>query len=100
MRRLLSYLAAQGFDAAPRTLATAPDGREVLSFVPGEVAHYPIAAERWSDTALLAAARLLRRYHDATLGFIPAPGDAWAFAVPPDQPRGVICQPNTPLPVG
>jgi aminoglycoside phosphotransferase (APT) family kinase protein len=89
--RLLLHLEARGFEAAPRYLGQAADGRDVVSFLPGEVAHYPIAAERWSDASLTAAARLLRRYHDATLGFVPAPDDAWAFAMPPDQPREVIC---------
>lgn len=91
VRRLLKHLEAQGFDAAPRTFGVDADGREMLSFVPGEVAHYPIAAERWAEASLCAAARLLRRYHDATVGFIPAPDDAWTFVVPDDQPREVIC---------
>lgn len=64
---LLRHLEAAGFDAAPRVLGIDELGREVLSFVPGEV-HRPFPP---GDDVLAELARLQRRYHDAVRGFMP-----------------------------
>jgi aminoglycoside phosphotransferase (APT) family kinase protein len=72
---LLRHLAAAGFDGAPRVLGIDERGREVLTYVEGEVPVYPAAPELWSEQVLAAVARLLRRLHDATVGFdLPAAG--------------------------
>jgi hypothetical protein len=61
--RLLCHLEAVGFDGAPRALGVDDRGRDVLTYidgwVPPNLAHFP-------DDTLVAAARLLRRFHDAT----------------------------------
>lgn len=64
---LLRHLEARGFDRAPRVLGVDPEGREHLSYLPGEVP----SAVGWSgqDECLAEAALLLRRFHDATVGF-------------------------------
>jgi hypothetical protein len=62
---LLHHLEAVGFDGAPRLLGVDGRGREVLSFLEGWV---PPNLDRFSDDALVTAARLLRRFHDATTG--------------------------------
>src|SRR5882757_5148523 len=57
---LLRHVSDAGFDAAPVPFGFDLEGREVLSYVPGEVGHhFPV-----SDEAVISAARLLRRYHD------------------------------------
>ena len=66
---LLRHLEACGFDGAPRFLGLDDRGREVLTFVDGEVNCYPLPYHIWSDETLVGAARLLRRFHDATLGY-------------------------------
>lgn len=63
VHRLLEHLEAQGFDGAPRFLGLEPPDRELLSFVPGEV---PDELGEFSPDQTVAAARLLRRLHDAT----------------------------------
>lgn len=73
---LLRHVRAAGFDGVPEPLGVDPDGRERLSFVPGDVPCPPFPAWSQTDEALASVARLLRRFHDATVGFVP-PGDAW-----------------------
>jgi hypothetical protein len=65
VHRLLRHLEAVGFDRAPRVLGVDERGREVLSYLDGWVPPNP---DRFSDEALVAAARLLRRFHDVTAG--------------------------------
>lgn len=63
---LLRHLESVGFDGTPRFLGIDEIGREILSFLPGEV---PADLGHYDDAALQAAAALLRRFHDATSGF-------------------------------
>src|SRR5829696_8602194 len=86
---LLRHLEAAGFDAAPRVLGVDGQGREVLSYVEGEAGVYPLRAELWSDAVLDQAARLLRRYHDATVEFVPPVDASWLHGV--REPVEVIC---------
>ncbi|MGP3931749.1 phosphotransferase enzyme family protein [Nonomuraea sp. KM88] len=86
---LLDHLAARGFSGAPRSHGIDDQGREILDFVPGRTADHPLPAWARSDDALVAAGRLLRRYHDATAGFPVPPGAVWYF--PPVSPVEVIC---------
>jgi hypothetical protein len=86
---LLRHLEAQGFGGSPRFLGIDEQGREILSFVPGSTG---IPPEIWAhDGPLAAAARLLREYHDATAGFTPPDGAAWAFQYPDARRHEVIC---------
>jgi len=68
-------------------------GRAVLSFIPGEVhAGWPDPLPNWmfeDEVTLIAAAKLLRRYHDALEGFVPPRDARWRF-VPPGN-HDVIC---------
>jgi Ser/Thr protein kinase RdoA (MazF antagonist) len=70
---LLLLLEAAGFDAVPRFLGVDDLGREVLSFVEGEVPDDLVAGH--SDEVLVAAARLIRGYHDAVAGCALAGGE-------------------------
>lgn len=60
---LLRHLEAAGFDGAPRALGFDGQGREVLTFVEGDVAVGP--PFRMSDECLYSAARLVNAFHDA-----------------------------------
>lgn len=68
---LLRHLEVQGFDGAPRFLGIDEQGREILSFIQGDVGNYPLQPSMWSDTALCRAGVLLRSMHDATVGYAP-----------------------------
>ncbi|MEV4556623.1 phosphotransferase [Kitasatospora sp. NPDC049285] len=83
---LLTHLRARGFTAAPAFHGLTEDGREILDFLPGEVSNYPPTPAAASRTALLTAARLLRAYHDATLGYT---ADGWML--PAREPVEVVC---------
>lgn len=65
---LLSHLERVGFEGCPRFLGIDEAGREILSFLPGEV---PRDLGHYSDAQLSAAADLLRRFHEATADFPP-----------------------------
>jgi Ser/Thr protein kinase RdoA (MazF antagonist) len=66
VRRLLRHLELNGFDGAPRYLGLDERGRETFTFIAGTV---PADLDaHLSDAVLEAAARLIRRYHDATAG--------------------------------
>ncbi|MEV6847383.1 phosphotransferase [Actinoplanes sp. NPDC051411] len=62
---LLSHLGRGGFEGAPRYLGTDELGRDVLSFVPGEV---PAKWRSFTDEQVAAAGALLRGLHDASRG--------------------------------
>jgi hypothetical protein len=80
---LLAHLHRVGFGVVPEALGMDDQGRAVLSFIPGEVhAGWPDPLPQWmfeDDETLLAAADLLRRYHDSIEGFVPPPGARWRF---------------------
>ena len=63
VRSLLRYLEMIGFDGAPRFLGTDEKGREILTYIEGQV---PADLGWYGDGVLVAAAKLIRQYHDAT----------------------------------
>lgn len=65
-RLLLIFLEEKGFDGAPRFLGIDEHGRDILRFIPGEV---PVELHPYDDSQIAAAARLMRRFHDATSRF-------------------------------
>ncbi|HEY3505294.1 MAG TPA: aminoglycoside phosphotransferase family protein [Actinocatenispora sp.] len=80
---LLGYLHDVGFRGAPRPLGVDEQGREVLTYVPGEPA-WPDRFDRLDpDDALAAVARLIREFHDAVGGFRPPADARWRALWPP-----------------
>ncbi len=76
---LLRHLDHAGFEGAPRVLGIDEKEREVLTYLPSD------AAPAWSDEALIATARLVRRLHEALADFVPPPGAVWRL--PPSARR-------------
>ncbi len=91
VHELLRHLESKGFSEAPRFLGIDERGREVLTFIEGEIGNYPLKAYMWSDEVLKEVARLLRRFHDATVDFVPSPGATWQFEYPDAAQHEVIC---------
>jgi hypothetical protein len=60
---LLSHLARAGFDGAPSYLGRDELGRDILTFLPGDV---PAKWRAFADEQVAAAGALLRRLHDAS----------------------------------
>ncbi len=84
----LDWLEDAGFDGSPRFLGRDGDGRDVLTFLPGRCAG-PVP-EAWvqSEDLLASVARLLRRLHSASAGFVPG-----AHPFPPRYiPAGAVRQ--------
>ncbi|WP_165864011.1 aminoglycoside phosphotransferase family protein [Capsulimonas corticalis] len=89
IHRLLRHLEAKGFTGCPRLLGVDERGREILTYLPGDVGFLPYLWE--GDDALIAAANLLRGYHDAVRDFKTEPGDAWSYAHPDPSRHEIIC---------
>ncbi|HEY2667743.1 MAG TPA: aminoglycoside phosphotransferase family protein [Actinomycetota bacterium] len=73
----LRHLHARGFTAAPIPLGTDEQGREVLTFLPGDVPAEPLSPQCAGEDVLVALARLIRRLHDAAEGWEPPRDAVW-----------------------
>ena len=91
MHALLRHLDRRGFDGAPRVRGIDPRGREVLTFIEGETDGPGNPGWVWSESALVEAARLIRRYHDACRGFDPPVGAAWQVMAGAPAHGEIIC---------
>ncbi|MFL6075550.1 MAG: aminoglycoside phosphotransferase family protein [Mycobacteriales bacterium] len=88
---LLRHLRAAGFDGVPEPLGYDDLGREVLSYVEGEVGGYPLPPSWRTDAALAGFARFLRAFHDAQAGFVPPPDAAWTWYGEGVPAGAVVC---------
>jgi len=100
VHELLKHLEKQGFEGAPRFLGIDDSGREILTFISGEVAgnDYPeLEPYMWSDETLVGLARLLRDFHDNTLAFTPNTEYKWQLSYADDAEHEVICHNDAAL---
>ncbi|SDT57067.1 phosphotransferase [Actinoplanes derwentensis] len=76
---LLRHLEDAGFDGAPRALGFDEQGREMLTYLPGEVIGERVPWPGWAfaDQTLVQVAQWLRRLHDLTADFRPPPDETW-----------------------
>ncbi len=88
---VLRHLEDAGFDGAPRALGYDEQGREMLTFLPGETAagRFPWPAWAFTDTVLAQVGQWMRRVHDLTAGFVP-PADARWFAGRTMEPGMIV----------
>ncbi|GAA4607607.1 hypothetical protein BJY16_006419 [Actinoplanes octamycinicus] len=88
---LLRHLAEAGFDGAPRALGFDEQGRERLSYLPGEMIgeRVPWPAWAFADGTLVQVGQWMRRLHDLTAEFRPPAGERW-FAGGEMRPGMVI----------
>lgn len=94
VHELLKHLEIQGFMGAPRFLGVDESGREILTFIPGDVAgnDYPeLEPWMWSDETLVSLARLLRHFHNTTQSFTTNSEDKWQLSYANDAEHEVIC---------
>jgi hypothetical protein len=88
----LHHLEAVGFGGAPRHLGFDEQGREVVSFVPGDVGVPPFPAWVGSTSLLLGVARLQRELHEAARTFVPPAGAVWDRAnLPEPGTTALVC---------
>ncbi len=88
VQRLMRHLRDAGLDWVPEPFGTDELGREIVQFVPGTVPNYPMPEYVWHEQTLVDAGRMLRRLHDATVGY-DDPDAAWRQ--PAHGPVEVIC---------
>lgn len=62
---LLKFLEEKSFGHAPRFLGIDEKGREILTFMEGEVSHGEM---NWTDDQLVKVVQMLKDFHDATAG--------------------------------
>jgi hypothetical protein len=74
----LDHLERVGFEGAPRYLGRDDAGRDVLTFLPGDVPGDPPEAWAAAEDLLVSVGELLRRLHEASAGFLAETG----FAAP------------------
>jgi hypothetical protein len=90
----LAHLHSAGFTGAPVPLGIDDQGREVLSYVAGDVPHRPLPAETAGDDVLAGLARLIRQLHDAAQGWVPPPDAVWMPVTRPGGPPPVDGDPE------
>lgn len=77
---LLRYLDRADVDGVPRVVGFAPDGREVLTYVPGTVPNdEPWPDYVWSGQTLEDVGKWLRRYHDEVRDYRPSESSRWWY---------------------
>lgn len=82
----LGHLESVGFAGAPRYLGRDRQGRDVLTFVEGEVPGDPVQDWAAHDAVLTGVGRLVRALHDASAGWQPDVD----FSVAPGRPRPTL----------
>lgn len=97
----LRHLEAAGFDRAPRYLGVDARGRDVLSYLDGDVPGDPVEAWAAADSVLPSVARLARALHDASTGFVPTepirpPAAGRPAPQLPNEPRLIAQRDITP----
>lgn len=91
VQALLLHLEKVGFDGAPRYLGRDREGRDVLSYIDGQVPLPPYPAWSMTDHALVDLAHLLRRFHEATASFDCTGISGWASDWADPLAGHVIC---------
>ncbi|WP_229847874.1 phosphotransferase enzyme family protein [Streptomyces melanogenes] len=87
----LRALAEHGFDAAPRPVGLTEDGRERLTFMPGDVALPPYPRWAMTETALRSVGSLLRRLHDASAAVAVDTGAEWPRSLADPEGGTMLC---------
>jgi hypothetical protein len=93
-RALHAYLLAlkeHGFDAGPTPVRITADGREQLSFIPGDVALPPYPDWVMTPAALRSAGSLLRRLHEASAAIPVEAGVEWPADLSDPEGGTMLC---------
>jgi Ser/Thr protein kinase RdoA (MazF antagonist) len=91
VRALLQHLETVGFDGAPRFLDVDEQGRDVLTFLDGDVPLPPYPGWALTDDALDDLGQLLRRFHEATADFDGSSVAGWSHEWSDPGGGPVIC---------
>jgi hypothetical protein len=89
VHRLLAHLRAKGIQEVPAPLGFDSQGREILTYLPGQAGNDPLPENLRTDEILVSAARLLRRIHDASTDVAHSWPSGWQ--APTREPVEIIC---------
>ncbi|MGZ0710914.1 phosphotransferase (plasmid) [Coraliomargarita sp. W4R53] len=89
VHKLLNVLAAAKVDEAPKVLGIDDQSREVLTFIDGSALADAAPDVLWAESILTAAAKLLRRMHDASVPLVSDKDAIWRSKR--REPAEVIC---------
>lgn len=91
VQALLVHLERVGFEEASRFLGVDDQGREILTYIDGDVPLPPYPAWALTDDAILGLGGLLRRFHDASASFDASGIAGWSADW--SDPRGgpLVC---------
>ncbi|MCH6229530.1 phosphotransferase [Microbacterium sp. CFH 31415] len=89
VHRLLGALADADVEGVPRVLGRDAQGREILTYLEGEMLSDATPGVRWAGDVLDAAGRLLRQLHDA--GAVLVAQESLVWRSPRREPAEVIC---------
>src|SRR4051812_29567386 len=88
----LRHLERVGFSGAPRVLGVDEQGREVLSYIDGDVGLPPFQAWVGAEDLLRSVAGLQRELHAAARSFVPPTGAVWGRTGGPEIRSGeIVC---------
>jgi phosphotransferase family enzyme len=91
VHELLRHIRDRGFLLGPVPLGIDDQGREVLSYLPGEtVTAHPWPRWVWADGLLIEAVKALSSYHGAVADFRPATVES-RLGVAPLQDGQIVC---------
>ena len=99
IQALLNWLRSHGVaDIVPEPLGLDDRGREIVQYIAGETFPAEPPPWIWNDDILISSGQLLRRIHDASVGFLDSPaGKHPVWQLPVHYPTEVICH-NDPAP--
>lgn len=88
VQRLLKHLEMKKIEGVPRFVGIDEQQREVLTYIEGVTADYPLQDYMWTDKALEDVAHLMRKFHDATSDFL---ANDWEPIINTPLPHEVVC---------
>jgi hypothetical protein len=90
---LLAHLHSAGLDAIPEVLGIDDEGREVLTYIPGEAIGDAVSWPEWAadDDLLFEVGQWLRRFHDRVASFRPSGVMRWRNTERTLGPREIVC---------
>jgi hypothetical protein len=91
VQALLVHLERVGFDEGPRFLGVDEHGREILTYIEGDVPLPPYPAWALTDEAILRLGGLLRRFHDASSSFDASGVGGWSTDWSDPQGGSIVC---------
>lgn len=91
LHAFLRALAEQGFDAAPAPIGLTADGRQQLTFIPGEVGLPPFPGWVMTESALASVGSLLRRLHEASTAVTVDAYVEWPQDLADPQGGTILC---------